>query len=213
MPLSALQTLLQDIYALELPYDIHDFLLTDRHVAGALDSDGRATDEKLLIAEDAGEAEICLYLEKQLVDRLIDNDPTSRLDGDNLADFWTAFEGISHFAYYTWNAAVDKPVTLLEMELQAEVDKFVGTTVLLHKQGARAPSGLHHWLFERPRFDRRLSGAELDRYRHANRYAGKYCLELGPRLTRGLVGEELVAELRRFYRLSQPAKIEHIESQ
>jgi hypothetical protein len=212
MPLGALQTLLHEIYALDVAYDIRDFVTTDSQVAGALDTDGRNVDEKLLIAEESGEAEICLYLEEQLMARLTDNDPVHRLNGDNLADFWTAFEGISHFTYYAWNAAADKSVTLLEMELQAEVDKFVATSVLLHQQGERAQRGLHHWLFDRPRFDHRLAGAELDRYQRANRYAGKYCRQLGPRLARGLAGEELVRELRRFYRLPQPAKIEHIES-
>ena len=51
-----------------------------------------------------------------------------RLDGENLADFWSALEGVSHFTYYAWNAARDKSVSLFELELQAEVDKFVTTS-------------------------------------------------------------------------------------
>lgn len=208
------QALLADIYDLEMSYDVDDFLTTDRRIAELLDADGRVLDEKLLISEgDEGCADVALYLEADLVDRLRERDPTVRLDGGNLADFWTAFEGVSHFAYYAWNAAVDKPVRLLEMELQAEVDKFIATNVLLERQGEKTPPRLHQWLFELPRYDRQLSDGELHRYRCANHYAGKYCLKLGPDLARGLGRDEgLRRELTAFYRLSQPKKISHIES-
>ena len=135
-----------------------------------------------------------------------------RLDGGNLGDFWTALEGVSHFTYYAWNATREKSVTLLEMELQAEVDKFIGTALLLQRQGERPPRRLHHWLFDLPRFDERLTERELTRYQEANRYAGKYCRKLASALPEGRVDAELMQELRRFYRLPQPAKIAHIES-
>jgi hypothetical protein len=212
MFLADLQNLLHEVYALELDYNIHDFLITDAVLARRLDHAGRDIDEKLLISESAGEAEVALFLEQALMDRLTRRNPALRLDGDNLGDFWTAFEGVSHFTYYAWNAMLERPVTLLEMELQAEVDKFIATTLLLRRQGERAPSSLHHWLFERPRFDRRLSAEELDRYESANRLAGRYCLALGPRLAERPDDAELMRELRQFYRLSQAAKIGHIEA-
>lgn len=211
--LGNLHALLADIYGLEMSYDIHDFLITDEQVADALDRDGRRVDEKLLISEGDDHAEVSLYLEPNLVERLTEHDPTARLTERNLADFWTAFEGVSHFTYYAWNASVEKPVRLLELELQAEVDKFIATNVLLQRQGEKPPSSLHQWLFDLPRYDRRLSASELDRYRFANHYAGKYCLKLGPGLANGLApGQQLQRELREFYRFSQPNKIQHIES-
>ena len=212
MLLGALQSLLSDLYDLHVPYDVGDFLTTDAGFANAADRHGRTVDEKLLIAECDGEANVSLYLERQLLDRLELSDPLSQLTAKNLEDFWTAFEGVSHFIYYAWNAGIEKPVTLLEMELQAEVDKFVGTALLLHRQGGRQPAELHRWLFDLPRFDERLDGAELDRYRDANRYAGKYCRRLAPALAKSPTGQPVMRELRRFYRLSQTPKIEHIES-
>jgi hypothetical protein len=212
MRLGGLQALLRELYALDLAYEVDDFLTTDATLARALDAGGRELDEKLLIAETDGEAEVSLYLEPRVLERLARSDPLARLDADNLADFWTAFEGVSHFTYYAWNAQLEKSVTLLEMELQAEVDKFVATTLLLSRQGQRQPRGLHHWLFEMPRLDERLDGDELDRYRRANRYAGKYCRKLAPAIARGAGDEAVRAELRRFYRLSQASKIEHIDA-
>jgi hypothetical protein len=212
MFLGELQSLLNGVYALDLSYDIYDFLITDAGLAHALDAGGRHADEKLLIAEDSGEAEVCLYLEAELVDRLTRNNPATCLNDANLEDFWTAFEGVSHFTYYAWNAMLEKPVSLLEMELQAEVDKFIVTSLLLRQQGERSPQGLHHWLFELPKLDSRLDDEEHERYRRANRYAGRYCRKLAPELARGFGDGDLRRELRRFYRFSQPAKIRHIES-
>ena len=212
MVLGSLQTWLTDFYALDLAYDVHDFLITDRGLARALDRDGRENEEKLLIAECDGEAEVSLYLQRELVERLIVNDPTARLDGRNLADFWTALEGVSHFTYYAFRATQDRDVTLFEMELQAEVDKFVATTALLRSQGEPPPRRLHHWLFERTTLAGELSSGEQERYVRASRYAGKYCLRLWPKLSSGGSWEALRHELRYFYRLARSAKIEHIDA-
>jgi hypothetical protein len=211
MLIDNLQAWLADFYALEIAYPIQDFLITDRHLALALDRDGRDNDEKLLIAEHNGEAEVSLYLKHELIERLSRNDPTARLDERNLADFWTAFEGVSHFTYYAFRASHDRSVTLLEMELQAEVDKFVATTALLRDQGERPPAALHHWLFEQTRLVDELSAGEQERYERANHYAGKYCRKLWPQLSSGLGWDELQRELRYFYRLTRVAKIDHIE--
>ena len=212
MVLTRLQTLLNDLYALEMSYDVYDFLTTDAGLAHSLDHGGRQVDEKLLIAEGDDEASVSLYLDQTLVERLQDSDPSSRLDDANLADFWTALEGISHFMYYAWNAAADKSVTLLEMELQAEVDKFVGTHLLLQRQGSRLTPNLHHWLFELTHFDSSLSGEELQRYQDANHYAAKYCRKLAPLVDEWNAGGTLNRELCEFYRYTQPAKIRHIET-
>lgn len=212
MVLGQLQSLLSDIYALEVSYDVYDFLITDARLADELDAGGRRVDEKLLIVEEADDASVSLYLGQGLMDRLRDNNPANRLSADNLEDFWTALEGVSHFIYYAWNATAEKSVTLLEMELQAEVDKFIGTTLLLRQQGENPPPNLHHRLFESARFDVRLSGDELTRYQDANHYAAKYCLKLAPQLSRWNAGSELKKELCQFYRLTQPGKIRHIEA-
>jgi len=210
MVLGQLQTLLSDLYALDVSYDVDDFLVTDAGIARALDAGGRATEEKLLIAEEDGEAAVALYLDAELMQRLGANNPTMQLGLGNLEDFWTALEGVSHFLYYVFNAALEKSVTLLEMELQAEVDKFVGTALLLRRQGARLPANLHSCLFDLPRFDGRLGAQELARYRSANRYAGKYCKRLTQRLSATGDPGALRRELCYFYRLPQPGKLEHI---
>jgi len=208
MLLGKLEAMLHELYALDVGYAVNDFLITDEAMARSLDAGGRSVDEKLLIAEGDGEADVALYLDRELLERLDRHDPLTHLDADNLADFWAALEGVSHFTYYAWNAARDKNVSLFELELQAEVDKFVTTARLLREQTGRDPAGLHGWLFDSPTLANDLDAKERARYRRANRYAARYC----QRLTADLASDEAAChrELRHFYRLSQVRKLAHI---
>lgn len=209
MLLAKLESMLHELYALDVGYAVSDFLITDPALARALDAGGRNVDEKLLIAEADGEADVALYLERDLLERLDRRDPLTKLDGDNLADFWAALEGVSHFTCYAWNAARDKTVSLFELELQAEVDKFVTTSMLLREQTGREPDGLHGWLFDSPTLAAELGDDERERYRLANRYAAKYCRRFSK------PGDDAAAaqrDLRRFYRLSQTSKLAHIDA-
>ena len=209
MLLRKLERMLHELYALEVEYAVSDFLITDPELARRLDSGGRKVDEKLLIAEADGEADVALYLERELLDRLDRHDPLTKLDRDNLADFWAALEGVSHFTYYAWNAARDKAVSLFELELQAEVDKFVTSAKLLREQTGREPGGLHGWLFDSTTLVAELNERERERYHRANRYAAKYC----QRLTLARDDEAAAhRELRHFYRLSQGSKLAHIDA-
>jgi hypothetical protein len=211
MLLHKLEAMLHELYALDVGYAVSDFLITDAELARRLDSGGRTVDEKLLIAEADGEADVALYLERELLDRLTRRDPLTRLDADNLADFWAALEGVSHFIYYAWNAIRDKSVSLFELELQAEVDKFVTSAKLLREQNGREPDGLHAWLFDSPRLSAELDAPERERYRLANRYAAKYCRRLLPALA-DADDSAAQRELRHFYRLSQTSKLAHIDA-
>ena len=59
-----------------------------------------------------------------------------------MEDYWTALEGVSHFVYFAWNAGYDKPVSILELEMQAEIDKYIATFTLLRRQSPqRFPGG------------------------------------------------------------------------
>ena len=212
MLLSELQGLLSDIYQVDTRYDIYDFLVTDPQLARELEGrDGaREPAEKLLIAEAEDGLDLALYLDPTLLDRLNRHNPVQHLHRHNLADFWTVLEGVSHFTYLIWNANLDKGVTLLEMEMQAEVDKYIGAMLLFQQQIGEHPQDLHRRLFEQVRFDAALEGAELERYQDANHYAGKYCHSLDHKLRGKLSGWS--SELRRFYRLPQGAKIRHIQN-
>lgn len=213
MLLNKLQNELEAIYAIELQHRVHDFVIDDPQLASLIDNSPNARDipEKLLIHQDGDNIDIALYLDSGLIKRLEENDPTEKLHDDNIHDFWLALEGISHFLYFTWNAEYERRVSLLELELQAEVDKFILAALLLEKQfNGYIPPGLHYHLFRNAEFDRRLNQEELVRYRDANYYAGKFCSHIKERFLNRRHFEPLIGELRRFYRLSHHNKIQAI---
>ena len=213
MLLNKLQGELEAIYAIELQHRVHDFVIDDPDIVSLIDNSANNRDlpEKLLIHQDGENVDIALYLDSELIKRLEQNDPTEKLHNHNIHDFWLALEGISHFLYFTWNVEYERPVSLLELELQAEVDKFILAALLLEKQfNGYVPQGLHYHLFENVGFDQRLNEAELTRYRDANYFAGKFCLYIKERFLRHRHYEPLINEVRRFYRLNHHNKIQAI---
>jgi hypothetical protein len=207
-----MQACLTELYGLDLEYHVNDFLITDRRLAGQLGASGEGVDEELLIVQESDAASVALFLEQELVDRLERDNPLSSLNERNLADFLIALEGVSHFTYFAFKASLDRCVTLLELELQAEVDKFIAAATLLHSQGERVPAGLHHWLFSLPRLRDGLDAAAIERYEYANHFAARYCGKLWPHMRSKKGSQSVRDELRRFYRLPRELKIGHIEA-
>ncbi len=103
-------------------------------------------------------------------------------------------------------------MSLLELETQAEVDKYAVTVFLLARQlGGDYPAQVHARLFDQVSFDARLQPDQYHRYRTAHRCAAHYCRRLEHRyVSRGHARiEALVRDLRRFYRLGSTAKLRH----
>ena len=216
MVLSRLQSLLARIYDVASAHDVYDYLVTDRKELRLLPQPvpPRECDEQLLVGADADGLRLALYIDAAVLGRLDSDNPFRRLTHRNLADYWTALEGVSHFLYVTWCATRDRPVSQLELETQAEVDKYVATLFLLGEQASgRFPARLHEWLFERTTFDRSLGAEELDRYRAANSYAARYCRRLEERFLkrRSPALESFMREIRCFYRLGTASKLRRIE--
>ena len=215
MVLRGLQDLLGRLYDVDLSYDVYDFLVTDRRAMCGAErlNEKRALDEELLIAETPDGAGVALYIDGGLLERLEAADPRRALDESNLADYCTALEGVSHFVYSIWGLERDMPVSLLELETQAEVDKYAVTVFLMAEQLGKAsyPRHVHARLFDRVSFDERLEPDQFERYRTAHALAAHYCRSLERRFVdRGVARvEAMVRELRSFYRLRHAAKLRH----
>ncbi|MGA2342833.1 MAG: hypothetical protein ABSG29_06540 [Steroidobacteraceae bacterium] len=214
MILRRLQSLLGRLYDLDVEHDVYDFLVTDRGTLNGVvpGNDRRAPEEELLLAETADGAGVALYIDPAVLRRLEQEDPLGALSETNLADYCTALEGVSHFLYSTWRLERDAPVSLLELETQAEVDKYAATVfVIADQQGGGYPAQVHARLFDRVGFDSRLAPEQHDRYRTAHRCAANFCRRLERRfVSRGKTQvEALVRELRKFYRLGSTAKLRY----
>lgn len=217
--LARLQRGLEALYRVETQLDVESFLIDDeaRRQAGV----ARAPREQLLISQH-GEDELCigLFLDEQAVSNLETNDPARGLDGSNFDDFCLAVEGVSHFIYVVLAAAGERSVSALELELQAEVDKFACCLLLAGNQtehaSGRAASDhgtartLRRKLYDDVSFADDLDHDEADRYRVANLEARRYAETLSRNfVARDRVGD-MLHELRRFYRLGLDGKLGHI---
>lgn len=212
--LAKLERLLTGIYDLRVGCRVEDFLVTERQqLPGACQ--GAPGDEQLFVTTVDDELCMSLFLDSGLLDRLQAHDPNDELDQYNVADCWAAVEGVSHFLCVAHHAEHDRPVSLLTLELQAEIDKYIASFLLLRKQDPhRFPAELHSLLFQRARIDPRLAAGRESMYRRASRYAARFCAKLEPRL-RALCrsgDRSLLSDLRRFYRLSDLGKLRHVES-
>jgi len=212
--LRGLQGLLARIYDAPALHDVHDFLVTDASRAAELA--GRAhppsTDEQLLMAESSDGLELSLYVDSEVLRRLAARCPLQALDERNLADYCTALEGVSHFHYVVWNTDRTREISLLELELQAEVDKYASALrLMLEQREGRFPAELFHRLFEAVHFLPQLAEPERARYEEAHRCAARFCRRLEERFLRRRRArpEALLAELRRFYRLGSQSKLRH----
>ena len=212
--LAELQKQLSEIYQVDPGYRVTDFLITDPKLAMLLGNQSILpnTQETVLLSQDGDDLELSVFLDEDMLQRLGAGNPLQRLCASQLDDLWTVLEGISHFNYIAWRAAQDESVTLLELELQAEVDKYVSTWLLAQQQQRSSlAQSLHRWLFDEIHYRDDLDGEQRARYETANNYAARFCLAI----RRRLMGDNAMGmdELRRFYRLSQADKLSHIHTQ
>ena len=216
MLLRELQRRLARLYDAPAEHDVYDFLITDAAHAAALQGAATAppTDEQLLVVEEDDGLGISLYLDRAVIERLAERCPLQSLSEHNLGDFCTALEGVSHFHYFVWSAGMARRVSLLELELQAEVDKYASALqLMLQQRGGRFPGELFERLFDRAAFLPHLPAQERTRYEEAHRFAARFCRRLEERFLRRRQArpDALLAELRTFYRLGRHAKLRHAE--
>ncbi|MFP6621851.1 MAG: hypothetical protein VCC20_00110 [Myxococcota bacterium] len=122
------------------------------------------------------------------------------LDPQDHGDTGTLLEETSHLVCLAWHAAQDLPVSLLVLELQAEVDRFV-----FARLASVGPGALAH--FENFRLADGLEPASRQRYELANEKAHHYCQSLERRFPSRADTPALLSELRRFYRASPGVKL------
>lgn len=212
--LSQLQDQLTSIYRVNPGYDVMDFLITDPRIAGVLANGSLIpdTEETVLLTEDKHGLALSVFLDDAMLARLHDGNPLLDLRAHHLNDLWTVVEGISHFNYIAWRASRDHRVSLLELEMQAEIDKFVSTFFLAQSQeDSELIVKLHGWLFDSVSFNPALDAEQQERYQTANKLAARFCYGIRKRLSRDC--RDGLDELRYFYRLSQRDKISHINAQ
>lgn len=216
MDLALIQQQMENLYAVGTCHSVTDFLITDRNLAQTLDNSNHLESrppEQLLLSQAPDELSLSLYIDATVLERLNKDDPFDHLHDGNMTDLCLVLEGISHFIYVVWSATHDRSLTPMELELQAEIDKYVSMSrMFLEQYEGPVPKTLHKWLFENIRFRDNLDTGSLSTYRDANRYAMRYCRHLEKYYFRHRQQPDPSRELRRFYRLNRADKLHRIRA-
>lgn len=202
--LGRVQRGLEHLYRVNTGVAIDDFMV-DRELRDTLVS-ARRPREQLLVHEADGEMALALFIDPGVIANLTAHDPARRLGDHNFADFVLAVEGVSHFIYAIWCARAERPVSQLELELQAEVDKYV-TCLLTQAPEPEVSLRLRRRLFGDAVYEPDLDHEERARYRAANDNAERYTGWLEQAFVAPRRIPEMLAELRRFYRLGLAGKL------
>ena len=212
MKLAPIQQKLAALYDIELDVDVDDFVCDEATAREAV-GDAVSRREVLLVAEDAEGVAVGLYVDADAVKEFVESSD-AWLGDAGFEGACLATEGVSHFVYLMFRAKQEHSVSQLELELQAEVDKYA--TALLAGNGVGAirerSRALRQRLFEEVEYLDDAASEEGERYRLATRLAAKYALHLERTYVVNSDIGALALALRRFYRLGARGKLEFIES-
>jgi hypothetical protein len=210
--LSSILQHLDRLYDLELDLDIHDFLVDAQTCTRLGHSSARAS---VLVHErhSHDELELGVYIGEAELEQLSKIDLTAQIHPESFELLVTAIEEVSHFAYLSFCASREKRVTQLELELQAEVDKFITATLLVASRNrGRVPSGFLDRLFGDFEIRADVDAGSHERYAAAASFASRYCSYVVQDSLGGASLRALLPELRSFYRLTQGGKIGRIHN-
>jgi len=171
--LDLIQRQLEAIYKTRAP-DVQAFLLDEEAVDAVLGGEARPADEWVLVRQEGEEVDVGVYVASRHLQALATADSLAGAVDCCFQAFCAAVEGVSHFLMLVERARRDEPVSLLELETQAEVDKYLCAS--LHHP-TREPQ-LRSRLFREAALAPGLSPDETERYAEAARLAEAWCEHL-----------------------------------
>ena len=206
--LQQLQQLLQSVHGVEAE-PVERFLVSAEERERL--APGSSPDEALLLRGGpvacVGELSVGLFLSDEVLAQLgrSHREPWS---GRRLSRFCVAAEGVSHFLYLSHRAQAGRQVSMLELEAQAELDKYLCVLMQLWATGRRSASTeLRRNLFGRWTPRQGLSVQEGERYRLASALAAAAARVLEARYVVAGRLDGLLREVRRLFRLSGGEKL------
>ena len=209
MELNHLQKELESLYQVDVNQSIEDFLVSSKLVENYHLNNNQ---DQLIFQEADGEFNLGVYLKEENLNNLVQKDFSKLLKGNSLKSFITVIEETSHFIYSLWCIDNVRAFSLLELELQAEIDKFIFLLFILKKSNLFYFRKLFFTLFSNYSFHSFLSAEEIERYEEANKLAFKYSFFLFESFISKNNWAGLISEIRFFYRLAFLSKREYINS-
>ncbi len=165
---------------------------------------------RVLVRETERGLRACIYFPDRMIEALERHPPQRGLGDRNVDPFATLVEELDHLLCLADRAARKLPVSMLELEVQANVSKYlVLARFLAGRRGRLSPRSrtwLRYHLFEKARFVER-DPAVRRRYRDARRFAVRFidgASALDPR--------RFLALLRRFHQETIDGKLRLIQT-
>jgi hypothetical protein len=195
MRIDEIHRTLCELYGLQNSPDINPYLR--KSIEGEYNIEvgsGSSNREMLLIRENGGYLEMGLFIDPSIISTIDSTEPLDHLD-----ELSCAIEGVSHFIYVMDRVQKGVSVSKLELELQAEVDKFLIIHLIMEGKAGYVPPQLFEQLFHEFKLSEGLSPEEAKRYTTANHFAAKYCAYLRERYFNPLRICGLVSKARDFF--------------
>lgn len=200
------QSALSRLYSLDTTCDVADYI----------ESADEGQRETLLVRESADGLELSLRLApvfgfatppRDGADEQNEREGSAARRDLHLDSVCQLIEGVSHFVYIAERANSGRSTTQLELEIQAEVDKYVVLGSSLRNLDVRTSERLRARLYDRVTYMHEADSEVGERYRVAN--------EVAKRFTRHLEREYLAKwriphmrqALRSFFRMGQTDKL------
>lgn len=201
--------MLEGVYRIDGPLDVGDFRIARTELAEILELRPEAR-ESLVVHQSEEATHLALFIcddvmagAGNFLKDVVNSEKGLHL---NLDAMCVATEGVSHFVYFTFcGERQDRAVSQVELELQAEIDKYLVLRTVCGIGG----DALIEALFDQFELDSGLSAEERERYQLANRLARRYARWLDKRLREE--APRALSDARDLYRKPLTAKLEHIE--
>ena len=161
---------------------------------------------RLLVRDSGAGVRACIYYPDAMIRRLEDKPPQRGLDEDNVDAFAVLVEELDHLLVAAERAHAGRGVSLLELEVQANVSKDLVLSRFLARRGNRLDTDCRAWL-RYHLFDARTYCDDDHEVRQRYGEASRLALRFLRSLDQVPVGRR-VETLRRFHRASLAGKLE-----
>ena len=211
--LDALCGLLRRTYALTAPlrpigcYVIGDEGLRTLYPNGERDArSATGAGARLLLRETPAGVRACIYYPDAMIRHLESTPPQRGIDEDNVDAFAVLVEELDHLLVTAERAHAGRGISLLELEVQANVSKELVLSRFLARRGGPLDEDRRAWLRSQLFHARSYCDGDTEvrsRYEDASRLALRFLRSL-----QELPGARRVDALRRFHRASLSGKLE-----
>jgi len=160
------------------------------------------TENTLLISERGEDADLAICLQKDLLDELSGLSFPNDFSLKVFPRVSLLVEELSHFHFYCVNATHQRKISALEMEVQAEVDKFSFALDCLEEMNLRnLEDDVFGILFNQLQLGPWVKSEERSRYQEAHQIARAFCRKLLRSTT------DRSATIQEFYRMSPEERL------